>query len=118
MAAVLLEVIDIDDPIEVGNNETYVITVTNQGNIDDNNIKITCELEDEQTYVSSTGPTTGRLEGNKVVFAPLSRIAPKAEAVWRVTVKANAPGDIRFSVSMQTDQIKRPVEETEATNQY
>ncbi|MFA5785246.1 MAG: hypothetical protein WC962_10245 [Phycisphaerae bacterium] len=118
IAAVLLEVIDLEDPIEIGSNETYVITVTNQGSIADTNIRIACVLEEEQTYVSSTGPTTGRLEGNRVIFGPLATLAPKAEAVWRVTVKANAAGDVRFGVSMQTDQIVRPVEETESTNQY
>lgn len=116
--AVLLEVIDVDDPIRVGNNETYVITVTNQGSAPDTNIRIVCALEDTQEYVSSGGATNGRLSGNQVVFEPLATLAPKAKATWRVVVKAVKAGDVRFKVTMNTDQLGRPVEETEATHQY
>ena len=35
-----------------------------------------------------------------------------------VTVKAAKAGDIRFKVTMISDELTRPVEETEATNQY
>ncbi|MGD9110314.1 MAG: DUF11 domain-containing protein [Phycisphaerales bacterium] len=118
IAAVLLEVIDIDDPIELGANDTYVITVTNQGSSDGTNISIVCTLEDNMQYVSSSGATTGRSQANQVVFQPLAKLAPKAKAEWRVVVKAVKPGDVRFKVTMNTDQIQRPVEETEATHLY
>ena len=116
--AVLLEVIDLNDPIEVGGNETYVITATNQGSMADTNIAIVCTLEENETYVSSSGATTGRAEGNKVVFQPLASLAPKAQAQWKVVVKAVKAGDVRFKVTMNTDQLTRPVEETESTNLY
>lgn len=116
--AVLLEVIDIDDPVEIGNNTTYVITATNQGTMSGTNISIVCTLEENEQYVSSSGATMGRLDGNRVVFQPLSSLAPKAEATWRVVVKAVKAGDVRFKVTMNTDQITRPVEETESTNLY
>ena len=116
--AVLLEVIDIEDPIEVGGNETYVITATNQGSAPDTNIKIVCTLEDNEQYVSSSGATQGTLEGNVVTFTPLRSLAPKAKATWRVTVKAVKAGDVRFTVVMTTDQLTRPVQETEATHLY
>jgi uncharacterized repeat protein (TIGR01451 family) len=116
--AVLLEVIDIEDPIEVGSSETYVITVTNQGSADDTNIKIVCTLEDSQGFVSAGGATAGKAAGQVVTFAPLPRLGAKQKASWKVTVKALKAGDIRFKVQMTTDQLGRPVEETEATNQY
>ncbi len=46
IAAVLLEVIDLADPIEVGGEETYVITATNQGSVADTNVQITVVLEE------------------------------------------------------------------------
>jgi len=116
--AVLLEVIDIDDPIEIGANTTYVITATNQGSSPGTNIAMVCTLEANEQYVSSSGATTGRLEGNRVVFQPLGSLAPKAKATWRVVVKAVKAGDVRFKVTMNTDQLARPVEETESTNLY
>ncbi len=116
--AILLEVIDVTDPIEVGDTVTYIITATNQGSATGTNIKIACNLEDSQEFVSATGATKENVRGQKVKFAPLSSLAPKKRAVWRVTVKALEADDVRFKVEMTSDQLKRPVEETEATNQY
>ncbi|MEK7776241.1 MAG: CARDB domain-containing protein [Planctomycetota bacterium] len=120
ISAVLLEVIDLEDPIEVGNNDTYEIVVTNQGSDTGTNIKIVCTLEAQMQYVSSTGPTAGTIsaDGKTVTFAPLSTLAPKAKSVWTVVVKAVGTGDIRFKASMTEDRLGRPVEETEATNFY
>lgn len=118
IAAILLEVVDIADPIEVGGQETYVITATNQGSKVGTNIQITCTLEDPQTYVSSSGATSATASGQKITFAPLSRLAPKDKAEWRVVVKAQERGDIRFAVELTSDQLERPVNETESTHQY
>jgi len=116
--AMLLEVIDIEDPIEVGSQETYVITATNQGSSPATNIHIVCTLEDNERYVSSTGATRGTIMDNTVTFAPLRSLAPKTKATWRVVVRAVKSGDVRFMVTMNTDQLTRPVEETEATHLY
>jgi uncharacterized repeat protein (TIGR01451 family) len=116
--AVLLEVIDIDDPVELGGQTTYVIIATNQGSSPGTNISIVCTLEDNEQYVSSSGATRGTLAGDIVTFAPLRNLAPKAKATWRVVVKAVKAGDVRFKVTMNTDQITRPVQETEATHLY
>ncbi len=116
--AVLLEVVDVQDPTPMGENETYVIVVTNQGSATDTNIQITCTLEDTMEYVSSSGVTNGSASGNTVTFAPLASLAAKAKAEWRVVVKAVGEGDVRFAVEMDTEQLTRPVNETEATNFY
>lgn len=116
--AILLEVIDLSDPIQVGSNETYEITATNQGSAADSNIQIVCTLEDAMEFVSAEGVTQGTVEGHTVTFAPLSILPPKTKATWRVTVKSLSPGDVRFQATMTSDQLKRPVEETEATNFY
>jgi uncharacterized repeat protein (TIGR01451 family) len=118
IAAILLEVVDVSDPIEVGGQETYIITATNQGSAVDRNIVVTCTLEDTQSYVSSSGATTGRLDGATVRFAPLAALDAKNEAEWRVVVKAVKAGDVRFSVEMTSDMLGRPVNETESTHQY
>jgi len=118
IGAVRLEVIDIDDPVEVGERATYVITVTNQGSAPDTNIRVDCVLEDKVEYVSSAGATTGSVMGNMVNFAPLHTLAPGTKATWRIVVKGVRPGDVRFKVSLNTDQLVRPVEESEATHVY
>jgi uncharacterized repeat protein (TIGR01451 family) len=116
--AILLELIDEQDPIEVGSNVTYMIRVTNQGSLEGTNIKIDIELEDTMEYVSASGATTATLNGNKISMAPLPRLDPKKQAVWKVVIKSVKSGDVRFGVNLTSDQIDRPVRETESTNFY
>ncbi len=116
--AVRLDVIDLEDPIEVGRNTTYLITVTNQGTAADTNIRIACSLEDNVQYISSAGDTASSIMGSTVSFSPLHNLEPKAKATWRVVVKGVRPGDVHFKVTMSTDQLDRPVDDTEATHIY
>jgi len=116
--AVLMEVIDISDPVEVGTRTTYVITVTNQGSAPSTNVSIVCGLEDNVRYVSSSGSTVGMIDGSTVTFEPLGTLAPKARATWRIVVTALREGDTRFKATMNADELNRPVEETEATRVY
>jgi uncharacterized repeat protein (TIGR01451 family) len=116
--AILLEVVDLEDPIAVGEEATYEIRVTNQGSADGTGIVIECMLENAMQYVTSSGPTRGSYSTGKLSFAPLAKLAPRGEAAWKVVVKASEPLDARFKVRLTSDQIERPVEETEATNFY
>jgi uncharacterized repeat protein (TIGR01451 family) len=118
--ALLLECVDTSDPIPVGQVETYVVTVTNQGSATATNVKIVCTLEDTMEFSSATGASrTAAAPGTKTLtFDPVATIAPKDKAEWRVNVKAINPGDVRFKIEMTADQLSRPVEETESTNFY
>ncbi|HUS92148.1 MAG TPA: DUF11 domain-containing protein [Phycisphaerae bacterium] len=116
--AILLECIDLADPIEIGAQETYEIIVTNQGSADGTNIMITCTLPDEQDYVSATGPTKATVAGKTVTFAPLANLAPQAKATYKVVTKGVKAGDTRFKVSLNSDQMTTPAEETESTHIY
>jgi uncharacterized repeat protein (TIGR01451 family) len=115
--AILLEVVD-TDPVRVGGTSTYTITVTNQGSADGTNITVKGTLEDTMEYVSSSGPTNGTLAAKTVTFGALPKLAPGEKATWTVIVKAVKAGDVRFKATMNSDQLKRDVEETEATNFY
>ena len=97
---------------------TYIIRVENQGSATATNIRVGCILEDYVRYVSSAGATGSTQEGQTLKFFPLTSLAPKAKAAWRVVVEAVSPGDLRFKATMQADQLTRPVDETESTHLY
>ena len=118
IAAILLEVVDETDPLEVGGTGRYIIVATNQGSAPCTNLKIICGLEENLEYVSSSGATRGSIQNGGVHFAPLDVLEPKAKATWYVEVRAVKAGDVRFRARLQTDQLNRPVEETEATTLY
>jgi uncharacterized repeat protein (TIGR01451 family) len=115
--AILLEVIDVSDPIEVGKTETYVITVTNQGSAPDTNIRIVATLDDQE-FVSSSGTTRGAAQANQVVFEPVASLAPGKQATFQLVVRCLKAKDVRIKFSMTSDQLTSPVEETEATRVY
>jgi uncharacterized repeat protein (TIGR01451 family) len=116
--AILLEVIDLEDPIEVGANVTYIIRVTNQGSATGTDVKIKAEISDKMAYVNSDGPTQGKVTGQTVTFAPLASLAAKATAEYRLVVKGTQVGDLRFFVELQSAQMSSPVMETESTHVY
>jgi uncharacterized repeat protein (TIGR01451 family) len=118
IAASHFEVVDLEDPVEIGDTTTYLITVTNEGSAADSNLRITCTLDDKLQYVSSAGATAGSVLGKTISFAPLRSLDPKNKATWRVVVRGVQPGDVRIRVTMHTDQLALPVEQTEATHIY
>jgi uncharacterized repeat protein (TIGR01451 family) len=122
VAAILLEVVDSPDPIEVGGQTTYTIDVTNQGTADDTNIVIAATLAPQQKLVSvDTAGAKGvanSVAGQKVTFAPVPVLHAGERVTYKIVIEATAVGDVRFAVELNTEQLKTPVNETESTNQY
>jgi uncharacterized repeat protein (TIGR01451 family) len=116
--AILLEVVDLEDPVEVGKAVTYAIKVTNQGTTVGTNIRIVCTLPPCQSFVSGDGATAVQAQGDTVMMAELPTLEPKAAASWRVVVKATQAADARFKAALTSDQIPRAVVHHEATQQY
>jgi uncharacterized repeat protein (TIGR01451 family) len=119
--AILLEVVDTTDPIAVGDEVAYVITVTNQGSAPATNVKIGCKLPDNTQFVSADGKTQVTLSASnplELMVHPLAALTPGQKASWKVTVKGLRPADARFAVELTSDQLTSPVSETEATTFY
>ena len=116
--AILLETADLDDPIEVGKEVVYEIKVTNQGSAPGTNLKVVCQLPESEEFVSGTGPTEVRGQERTVTMDTVRVLAPKAQAVWRVTIKALKPDDARFKVLISSDQFEQPIQKDEATQLY
>ena len=119
LTALLLEVADSPDPVEIGTTTTYTIEITNQGTAAATQLKVTATLGEGMKYESSTG-STGRLVvlGRQVNFDPLASLPPKEKLTYTVTIRAVQPGDSRFRVEMNADQLTSPVIEEESTFLY
>ncbi len=118
VSAILLETVDLADPIEVGEEVIYDIKVTNQGSVTGTNIRLVCHLPASQEFVSSTGATAAEARDRTITMDTLPVLAPKAVASWRVIVKALHPDDARFKVQLQSDQFEQPISEDESTQLY
>ena len=77
------------------------------------------QIPDGMKYISSTG-STGRLVvvGKLVDFDPIPALKPKKNLLYTVTVEGMEPGDHRFRVEVNADQLTNPVLEEENTKLY
>ncbi len=116
--AILLEIVDLEDPIEVGGQVTYVIRVTNQGSAAGTNVKVKCTLAASQEYIAGSGSTVLTTVGRVLNTESIPSLAPKDSAEWRLVVRAAQADDARFSVELSSDQFEIPIHENESTRQY
>jgi uncharacterized repeat protein (TIGR01451 family) len=118
LSAILLEVVDTEDPIEVGAETSYEIRITNTGSKPETDIKLLCTIPDKMQFKTCQGPSRGHEEGKMIVFEPLGKLAPRADAIYRIIVKGIAPGDLRFRAQITSTNLVEPVLETESTRVY
>ncbi len=120
LSALLMELADVDDPIEVGAETGYEIRVVNTGTKTETNLELVCTLPENMEF---KGARCGagcrfRLDGRDVIFEPLPRLAPRADALYRVNVRCLAPGDFRFRARIRADGLSEPVLREESTRVY
>lgn len=115
---ILVEVVDQTDPIQVGEEVTYLITVTNQGTTEGTQLRLTCALPPAQEFVSTSGVTPGNAQGRTIRFEPLALLPAKESVQWQVTIRALQRADARFRTELISDQFDRPIIEMESTHQY
>jgi uncharacterized repeat protein (TIGR01451 family) len=118
LSAILLEVVDTEDPIEVGAETSYEIRITNTGSKTETDIKLVCMIPDKMQFKSAQGPVHYHDQGKEISFEPLPKLAPRADAIYRIHVKALAPGDVRFKAQITSTNLVEPVIEMESTRIY
>jgi uncharacterized repeat protein (TIGR01451 family) len=118
LSAIMMEVVDIEDPVEVGGDTAYEIRVTNTGSKAETNVKLICTLPAQMKLKSVKGPAKYEVVGKDVVFQPLERLAPRADVVYMVTVTAVQKGDARFKAALTTASLVEPVVKVEPTKVY
>ncbi|GAB4520098.1 MAG: hypothetical protein Tsb0013_23760 [Phycisphaerales bacterium] len=116
--AILLEVVDIVDPVEVGDTTVYRITVTNQGSAPDNDVTVVVELPAELEFVNATGATQFRRQRQTIRFQPVATLSVGQEVSWDLTVRAVGEGDVRTQFEMTSREKTVPIRETESTTLY
>jgi uncharacterized repeat protein (TIGR01451 family) len=118
IAAILFQVADSVDPLEIGGQTTYEVHVVNQGSKAAANVRMTIDLPAELKPLAAEGPTRYMVEGNRIRFDGMSQLPPKAETTYRVRVKALKPGDLRARFQLSSDDMRTPVTKEESTRVY
>lgn len=108
-------VVDMEDPICVGDNTSYRVVVTNQGSELDNNVRVVLRFPRQIVPVSAVGASPGQVSGQTVTFAPYSPLAPRQTIEYRIDARAKEAGDARIKVEVMSDSITTPIVQEEST---
>lgn len=120
LSNIVLEVANADNPIEVGADATYEIRIANAGTKVETNVELTCTLPDSVDFrdAKSAAGNQHRMEGRDVVFEAIPRLSPRAEVIYRVTVKGRLPGDVRFRARVRAEGMTDALIREEMTKFY
>jgi uncharacterized repeat protein (TIGR01451 family) len=118
LSAMLLEMVDTDDPIEVSGETAYEVRITNTGSKTETDIKLIATIPEKMQFKNAQGPVRYREEGKTVIFEPLEKLAPRADAVFRINVKTLEAGTVRFKIQVTSTNLTEPVIKMEPTRIY
>ena len=118
IAAILFELVDVHDPIEVGGETSYEIRVINQGSKSASNVRVVALFPPQMQPVGAEGPARHVIDGQRVLFDPVGQLGPKADMTYTVKAKALAAGDLRLRVQVVTDENRTPITREESTRVY
>ena len=118
MPALLLETVDLTDPVQVGQNATYQIAVKNQGSGAAKNVRLTATLPQGLEFVNGSGDSRIAASGKNLNFEPIVSLNPGATAKWTVTAKAVSPGMMQFELKLMSDDLDEAAIESEPTRLF
>ncbi|HEV7282236.1 MAG TPA: hypothetical protein VGN57_18680 [Pirellulaceae bacterium] len=118
LAALAIGVADEQDPVPVGKQVVYLVSVVNEGTAPDQNIQVMAQLPQNLEFVEGDGETEVSSEGGNVKFAPVETLEPGAKAEWRVVLQAKQPGNVRFDIDVTSDKSAEGVTAAEPTTLF
>ena len=118
VASLSVDVADVDDPVEVGEETAYLITLTNEGSKEATNVVIDCDLPAGVELISAEGPTEYIADLDSLAFRPIKSVAPGKSAKCRLVVRGQVQGDARLKVKITSDSIADPILSEELTRFY
>ncbi|MCS7161249.1 MAG: hypothetical protein RMJ19_12330 [Gemmatales bacterium] len=116
--ALRLEMVDIGDPVTVGNVVRYEVNVTNTGSLADREVSLSALLPPQLELVAAQGPdnTAGQLQGNLLAFPNVARLEPGQVLVYQIQCRGKAPGDARLRIELRSAALgKEPLIREEST---
>src|SRR5262249_36732533 len=117
-AALFLEVVDADDPVEVGGDTHYVIRVLNQGTVPVTDVQVKALVPAQMEVTRVKASADHKKDGQAITFDPIT-LRPQGEARYEVYVKAKLPGSVRFKVELSAKELPSgPILEEESTTIY
>ena len=116
--SLVFQVVDTVDPVEVGGETEYEITVANQGSKEATNVQLSVTLPEGFKASDADGPSKFAATGRQIQFQALPQLPAKSETTFRVRAQCLRAGDHRCLVQLTSDDSKLPVTKEEGTQVY
>lgn len=113
-----IEVVDLDDPVELGTEAMYEVRVKNEGSAAARDVGVTCELAPGVTFAGAAGPSQHIAENGNVIFRTIPELGPGKTAVYRVKVQSSAAGNTRFRARVTSESVEEALTADELTKFY
>jgi uncharacterized repeat protein (TIGR01451 family) len=113
--ALKLDVRAREEQLGVGDKTVYTMHVFNQGDAPCPGVRLTATLPDEVTPLDVEGPVSGKIEKQQVRFAPLDKLPPRGDAVYRIHVRGQQAGKGHVRAELAAD--KQPAVQSEVSIQ-
>jgi uncharacterized repeat protein (TIGR01451 family) len=116
----VFDIVDVNDPIEVGTETVYEIRVSNNGTRPATGVELVAGFPQggELRPVSADGHARGEVRGQQVSFEPVGRINPGEEVVFRIHAQGAVKGDHVIAVQIRSAEFPLPVTREESTRVY
>ncbi len=118
LVSLLMEVVDVDDPIELGSETTYQIHILNRGTKAAERIQIVATLPEGLTATAVEGLGTYKVKGQQLIFEPIASVAPQTATVLQVRVKGVRIGTQRIRAVLNCASLRNAIITEEATEVY
>jgi uncharacterized repeat protein (TIGR01451 family) len=100
--------------IPAGGKGVVTVRVTNQGTLAARNVIVAAVASAPNLAPRfGSGPTIGRVQGDRIEFAPVARIEPEQTVTFQIEIAGAQPGDgrMRIEVRLETSPTPLMVEE-------
>ena len=117
-ASLALEIQDLDDPVEVGQETAYEIRISNTGSKAAQNVGLTFELPNGVELLNVQSATQHLAKNGLILFNDLPELAPGKTALFRVHVRGVAEGNQRVRARLTSESIEQELITEELTKFY
>jgi uncharacterized repeat protein (TIGR01451 family) len=106
------------NPVEIGKQINYVITVENTGSQAANDVEIAVVVPPELRLVKVSGPSKETIAGQNITFAKVSGVKPAQTLTYTIQVEGVKQGDVRFRAELRGETLTSPVLKEAPTTIY
>lgn len=117
-ASLVLEVQDLDDPIEIGEETAYEVRISNNGSKAAVNVGLTFEMPNGVELLNVQSATQHLAKNGLILFNDLSELAPGKTALFRIHVRGATEGNHRVRARLTSESIEQELITEELTKFY